>query len=169
MLGKTLLVMRHGKSDWDADAARDFDRPLAGRGKKDVARMGEWLQHEHLIPDRLLSSPARRADKTARRVAQALGLTVVVYEPDIYEASRNQLLDVLGRHTEEVQVLMLVGHNPGLDELVEYLAADEVPHTADGKLMTTAAVAILDFDNEWNLKAGSGRLRQIMRPKALPV
>jgi len=166
---KTLIIMRHGKSDWSSER-EDFKRPLNKRGRKDAPAMGKWLRKQSIYPDILLSSPAKRATDTAVMVCEALGLDpgVIVYDDAIYEAGREQLLEAIGRHGAAAGTLMLFGHNPGLDSLVSYLCAELPPETANSKLMTTAAIAILECDGtDWQLQQGGWRLKQLQRPKEL--
>jgi phosphohistidine phosphatase len=164
-----LIIMRHAKSDWAAGAGGDFDRPLSERGRKAAPRMGKWLKREKLIPDRIVASPALRALQTARMVADRLGIAESDIEQDerIYENSLAVLLEVVTAHAGGVDALMLVGHNPGLDELLCHLAAAPPPRDAEGKLLTAGAAAALDFDDGISAAAGCGRLFTLMRPKEL--
>lgn len=165
---KTLIVMRHGKSDWDVDTSRDFERPLARRGREDVPCMAAWLHEQRLLPDVLISSPARRAAVTAALVAEACELNSadIIYDDAVYEASRADLLAVIGRHASNANTVMLIGHNPGLDDLVSSLVPGKLPLTNKGKFMTTAAVAVLECD-DWQPQHGSCRLLHLLRPKEL--
>ncbi len=165
---RRLLILRHAKSDRDGDAAQDFDRPLSNRGHRDAPRTGAWLKTQGLKPDLILSSPAARARETAIAIADALGLARrdVVEDERLYLASLDTLLEVLAATPVKTGAVLLVGHNPGLDALVEYLAADPPARTAAGKLMTTAAVAWFETDDPWRkLEPGGGRLVALMRPK----
>lgn len=169
MAYKTLILMRHGKSDWSSEM-EDFKRPLNKRGRKDAPTMGKWLHKQSIYPDILLSSPAKRAVDTAVMVCEALEMDPggIVYDDAIYEAGREQLLEAIARHGGTAGLLMLFGHNPGLDSLVSYLCAELPPETANGKLMTTAAIAILERDGtDWQLEQGGWRLKQLQRPKEL--
>ena len=164
-----LIIMRHAKSDWSTSASRDFDRPLSRRGDRDAPRMGAWLAGQGLLPDMVISSPALRTKQTVTAVLEKLGLSEqeVIWEPEIYEASLDRLLDVLERYTAAADSVLLVGHNPGLDSLVEYLS-DRRPDYRNGKLMTTAAVAVLDFgDQGISTREHSARLELLVRPKDL--
>lgn len=170
MTQKTLIIMRHGKSDWSSQAARDFDRPLNPRGRRDAPVMADWLRKQSLMPDVFVSSPARRAMDTAKLVCETLECDPgnIVSDAEIYEAGRQELLNAIGRHAGDANSLMLFGHNPGLDSLVSYLASEAPPQTAAGKLMTTAAIAILVTDTgSWQLEQAGWHLVQLMRPKEL--
>jgi len=139
--------MRHAKSDWNANAGRDFERPLNTRGNRDAKNMGRWLKAGGYIPDMIISSPAVRAKETITRVCHELGINEqrIVWDRRIYEARLEELLEVINTHADGARCMLMVGHNPGLDMLVSYLARDELPLSASGKLMTTAAIAVLDY------------------------
>lgn len=167
---RELLILRHAKSDWGDSAARDFDRPLAKRGKADAPRIGAWLYREGLVPDHVVSSPAQRARQTTSRVCKTMEFKAgrVVWDQALYEANVPTLLEVLGRCPATARLVLLVGHNPGLEDLIRHLAGDEVEEPADGKLLPTAAVARIEMPEDWDrLEAGCGQLVGITRPKAL--
>ena len=165
-----LLLMRHAKSDWQAAVTSDFERPLNPRGQRDALRMGRWLRAQGIVPERVLSSPAQRARQTAGAVREALGL-----EPDrlqlrdeLYLAGRATLRQVLAGEEDAVGPLLLVAHNPGLDDLVRWLAASPPPLSASGKLMTTAAIAWFEMPGGFGtLEAGRARLLALWRPAEL--
>ena len=164
-----LLVMRHAKSDWNKPYKRDFDRPLSKRGLKDSPRMGQWLKLNALVPDMIVSSPARRARHTAELVVTETGLGEkhLAYEQDLYDASLEDLLSVIEIYANLGGSLMLVGHNAGLDYLVEYMSRDPPPYNDAGKLMTTAAIAVLEFDDGIKVSPGKGNLLHLVRPREL--
>lgn len=161
--------MRHAKSDWSANLA-DFDRPLNKRGIKDAKKMGAWLKKRKFQPEAIVSSPAQRTRQTIGIVCEQLGKDSadIVWDERIYEASLNDLLKVVSEHGKNTGCLLLVGHNPGLDHLVNYLLKDPPPRNITGKLMTTAAIAVLEFGKAGiSVKQGSGRLMNLARPKEL--
>ena len=165
-----LIIMRHAKSDWHTDADTDFDRPLAARGKKDAPRMAKWLRQQGLIPDLVISSPALRARETAIMVADKLGIeeSCIQWFPEIYGASVDDLLQVVADIDKHANIILLIGHNPGLDELLVHLSADEAVTSDSGKLMTTAAVAVLDYGEEpVSTRPAEAHLEILMRPKEL--
>jgi len=167
---RELLLLRHGKSDWSTDS-NDFDRPLKDRGKRGAQRMGVWLQQQGLIPDLVVSSPAERALVTAEKCLKAMGRGTRNIRSDarIYEAGLSPLLDVLGECPDDTRRVMLVGHNPGLEDLLIHLADAELEFPEDGKLLPTSTLARLRMPAEWkHLKYGSGRLLSITRPAQLP-
>ena len=162
-----LLVLRHAKSSWSTGLG-DFDRPLAPRGERVAPLMATWLDDNDLRPDRVISSSAVRARDTAGFVIDHFELPadVVSFRDELYLAGVETWLDTLAGET--ASRVLVCGHNPGLDWLVEYLASDPPPETDDGKLMTTAAIAYLRFDGGWDaLERGSGRLVDLARPREL--
>ncbi len=169
-MARELLLLRHAKSDWDSDAASDIERPLAKRGKRDAPRIGEWLYREGLVPSLILSSPAERARETTLRVCKGLDYKKrdIKWEPAIYEADLEALLAVLGGYAQGPSILLMIGHNPGLEELLRYLADDDLDELRDEKVLPTAALARLEMPDDWcALDAGSAALLTIVRAKAL--
>lgn len=167
---RRLLIMRHGKSDWDTGCHSDFERPLAKRGQKAVKRMGQWLIQQELAPDHIISSPANRAQQTAIRICQAIKVaeSTINWEPRVYGAEMETLLDVLTACPQEKQRIILIGHNPGLEMLVRYLAGETFETSHDNNPMPTAALAALDMPDNWgSLDAGAGQLISIIRPRDL--
>ncbi len=163
-----LLIMRHAKSDWAAGAS-DFQRPLNSRGERAADKMAAWLSEEQLCPDRVISSSAVRTRSTAMAVVYHCGVdrSVVDFDDDLYLADDFKWMQVLVQ--QESARVLICGHNPGLDDLVDYLASSLVPLSASGKLMTTAAVAHFSFTEPWsNVTRGSLELISLTRPKELP-
>lgn len=150
---KVLILVRHAKSSWKEPYTSDFDRPLNGRGKKDAPVMGERLAKAGASPDVIVTSPARRARKTARIMADALGYPrkKVREEPRIYEADPGTLLAVVQGLPEKAQCAMLVGHNPGFTDLAEELTGETI-----GNVPTCGTVTIEFALRAWG-KAGPGR------------
>ncbi len=165
-----LLLLRHGKSDWDRGTTDDFDRPLANRGRKAVKRMGRWLQERGLLPDRIISSPAARAKQTALRLCRHAGVSedIVSWEEAIYGADVDTLLEVLAACQPEAGRLMIVGHNPGFEDLVEYLSGQPITVSSRGPAFPTAALAHLAMPDDWRrLERGCARLTALIRPREL--
>jgi phosphohistidine phosphatase len=168
-VARQLLILRHAKSSWDTAAATDFDRPLNPRGLKDAPRMGRWLRQQGLVPDWVLSSPAERARTTALLVCHELSVSqeCLHWEPRIYEATTGDLLAVLSDCPAAAKTVLLVGHNPGLETLLQYLC-DPIHLPPDGKLLPTATVARLKMPADWSeLQPGAARLLGITRPAAV--
>lgn len=166
---RELLVLRHGKSDWKT-GVRDFDRPLAPRGRKATRRIGRLLAERGLLPDLVVSSPALRARQTTERVCRFADIEAsrIKWEPSIYEAELDTLLEVLSLVPPRVSPVMIVGHNPGFDELVRYLGAGTLAGWDDLNLMPTAALAHLEMPDSWaDLGRGAGRCVNLVRPRDL--
>ena len=160
---KTLLLLRHAKSSWKIPDQPDFERPLNGRGRRAAPLMGRHLREEKIEPALVLCSPAERARETAALFLSAAGLDREVrYDERIYEASAGLLIDVLSEVEREAEGVLLIGHNPGVEKLIEVL-------TGASARMTTAALArvTLDIDAWRDLGVGVGRLEWVVRPKEL--
>jgi len=169
-MSRELLILRHAKSDWDSGARTDFDRPLAKRGRKDVPRVGRWLKEQGLIPDYVVSSPAERARQTVIGVCEQMDIDAaeINFDSRIYHASTGALLDVLNESPPEAQRVLIAGHNPGLEILLQNLCTDEVSMPSDYKLMPTAAVAHLEVLSSWrDLEGGRARLVSLTRSRSL--
>jgi phosphohistidine phosphatase len=167
---RELLLLRHGKSDWGA-GVDDYHRPLKDRGKRGAQRIGVWLAQQKLVPDLIIASPAERALVTARKTCKAMGNGDQGIHRDkrIYAAGLDELLEVLGDCPQDAGRVMLVGHNPGLEELLDWLTSEAVPVPDDGKLLPTATLARLQMPADWQeLTAGCARLDSITRHGTLP-
>lgn len=153
---KHLLIIRHAKSSWDEPALTDFDRPLNGRGRHDAPLMGQVIASRGIRPERILSSAARRARQTAKRIARELGVDPADIElrEDLYLAEAGALQALLQTLDDRWNQVFLVGHNPGLTDL-----ANQLCDAGIGNIPTCGIVAI-NFDvSSWShLMAGSGRL-----------
>ena len=164
-----ILLMRHAKSDWHSHTA-DIDRPLNRRGSTDAARMGNYLMQQHITPDRAVTSVARRAQDTAELVLESFPAAsdAMTVDRDLYLAGVRTLIEAIQLYAVEDGRLLLVAHNPGMDEIVHYLADSYPPYTDNGKLMTTAAIAHFQLDSLDDLKSpGKANLITIMRPKEI--
>jgi len=168
-MSRELWLLRHGKSDRNL-AMEDFDRPLKKRGKRAAQRIGAWLLELHLIPDWIVSSPANRAISTAKIVHKAIAVDGLIITQDkrLYQEGFERLKTVLAERPLEARRVLLVGHNPELEDLLAYLVgADNLPDT--DKLLPTAALARLIMPDDWSyLDAGSARLLSITSAKSLP-
>jgi phosphohistidine phosphatase len=167
---RELLILRHAKSDWETSAANDFDRPLSKRGRRDAPRVGRFLQAQGLLPDYIVSSPAERAKQTVIAVCTEMDIDEqqINWDSRIYHASAGFLLDVLNECPDHAQRVLIAGHNPGLEILLQNLCNHEIPMPDDYKLMPTGAVAHLDILSEWkNLEGRLARLISLTRPRSL--
>jgi phosphohistidine phosphatase len=133
---KTLFLIRHAKSSWDDPALPDKDRPLGDRGRRDAPKMGKRLAKRDVKPDLILSSPARRALKTAEIIAKKLDykLKDIVVDDRLYASAVHDLLNVIHKLGDKLERVILFGHNPELTELAHRLSS-EITH------MPTCAVA----------------------------
>lgn len=167
---RQLLILRHAKSAWDTAVVSDFDRPLNKRGKQDAPRVGGWLRQQALVPDVVVSSPAKRARKTTTKVCRELGIPKqeIWWEPRIYGATVETLVRVLSDCRADAKVVLLVGHNPGLENLLEYLCGPDLSLPEDGKLLPTATLARLSIAAQWKeLQPNCATLLSITRPRSL--
>ena len=165
-----LLVLRHAKSAWDTGARTDFERPLSKRGRRDAPRMGRFLAGEGLVPDHVVSSPAERARQTVLAVCTELGFdeAAIRWDERVYHATTGALMDVLAESPASASRVLIAGHNPGLEMLVQTLCRERVPMPHDYKLMPTAAVAHLEIDCPWSeIDGGVANLLSLTRPKSL--
>ena len=148
---KTLLVLRHAKSSWDDAALDDHERPLNKRGRRDAPRMGELVREHGLIPDVVISSDAVRARLTAEAVIEAARYAgAILLDRRLYLAGPADILSLLRTVGEKAETVMIVGHNPGLEELVAQL-------TGDWQDLPTAALAqiVLPIDRWRDLSLSS--------------
>lgn len=160
--------MRHAKAEDAGRAATDFERTLTDRGRKDAKKMGAWLKKEDMVPGMIVTSPAARAVETALIVCRETGFDPddLIRDKKIYDASLDELLEVVAAHVGDSERLLLVGHNPGLEELVSYLSRDEPEIDSAGKMMTTAAIAVLDYGGQSiRARRGLARLLCLTRPR----
>jgi len=168
-MSRELWLLRHGKSDRNL-AMDDFDRPLKKRGKRAVQRIGEWLNQQRLIADWIVSSPAKRAVTTAKIVQKAIAVEGVRIMQDkrLYQEGFERLKTVLAECPLEARRVLLVGHNPELEDLlINLVGAANLPD-AD-KLLPTAALARLIMPDDWtHLDAGCAKLLSITCAKSLP-
>jgi phosphohistidine phosphatase len=163
MMNKELLILRHGKSSWEFDCD-DFHRPLVERGKRGAEQIGLWLLQQNLLPDFILSSPAVRALETAQRCCKAMGFNDrhIYQDSRIYEANAATLKALLTECPAQAQRVMLVGHNPGLEHLLQDLVHEALPETAEGKLLPTATLAHVRLAEHWSqTHSGCGRLNSL--------
>ena len=170
---KRLTLLRHAKSGWDDPVARDFDRPLNAKGKRAARAVGHYLRDQHLRYDRIAGSPAVRVVETLEELGAALGETIApAWDKRIYLASGVTLLDVVHDTPEEADSLLMVGHNPGLEDLILMLVPDRAGDEARDQVeekFPTASVAEIEFDvDRWeDVKTGGGRLVRFVRPRDL--
>ncbi len=161
---KTLLFLRHAKSSWKDSTLADHDRPLKPRGQRDASRMGSLIQDEDLIPDLILSSTAKRTRDTTELVAEACGYDgKIKFQRDLYNAWTSRLIEILRDLKPKHTRVMIVGHNPGLEELLYVLTDQE-------EWLPTAALAQIQLPiKRWNKldDETEGKLVNLWRPREL--
>jgi phosphohistidine phosphatase len=160
---KTLYLLRHAKSSWDDRSLRDFDRPLNERGLKAAPKIGAYMRKEEIRPDTIISSPALRAKETTTLMGEAAGLmSLVNFDERIYEASAQRLFEIVAGFPDRTETAMMVGHNPGFEELLAAL-------TGASQRMATATLACIELKIEkWSdVAADCGQLKLLVRAKDL--
>ncbi|MBF6172783.1 SixA phosphatase family protein [Nocardia blacklockiae] len=161
---RTLILMRHGKSSYPPGVA-DHERPLAPRGRREAALAGEWLRDTQPPIDAVLCSDSVRT----RETSAATGLTAPVeYEPSIYDAAPDTLLELIRLADDDVRTLLLIGHAPGIPYAAWELAADRnSPQAVElGRKFPTSALAVLEFDRPWaRVDPGTGELTRFHVPR----
>lgn len=149
---KTLILMRHAKSDRSVSGQEDYERPLAVRGMKAAPRMGQALRDRNLVPDVVLCSKARRACETWELVEPELGVSPrVVFQRGLYMAAPGTLLAAVQDLPQEAALALLVGHNPGLEYLAGVLAgpgSDPEAQRCLAAKFPSAALAVLTFETQ---------------------
>ncbi|MER7811997.1 histidine phosphatase family protein [Streptomyces sp900116325] len=165
---RRLVVLRHAKSAWP-DGVADHERPLAPRGRRDASAAGRWLREVGRVPDLVVCSTAGRTRQTWDLVSDELDATTqVTHDARLYRASAGELLGVVRDVPARVRTLMLVGHNPGVQDLVLMLAGE-----ADGYALEqtrtkfpTSAIAVLCLHGPWpDLEPGTARLTEMVVPR----
>ena len=169
---RRLLILRHAKSSWAELGASDHDRPLNRRGEEAAPRIGAYLRRHKLIPDGVLCSTARRARATWDLVAaEAPAAPPATYEARLYDATPRTLLDVFRHAPSGAQSVLVVGHNPGLQEVATQLiaAGDLDDRERLREKLPTGGLVVIDFTIEgWaKLHARSGRLERFVVPRML--
>jgi len=160
---KTLYLIRHAKSDWGNPNLKDFDRSLNERGNENAPFMGKLLKKEKIFPDLIISSPAKRAITTARKIAEEIDYpkNKIVEDLNIYEANIKTLLKIVNSIDDENEIVFMFGHNPGFTELLGYLTEANIPN------IPTCGIAQIEFENDsWKeVSRETGNLKRFEYPK----
>lgn len=170
---KKLTLLRHAKSGWDDPVARDFDRPLNARGKRAAHRIGEYLRAHDIHYDHIVASPAIRVVETLEHLSEGVGETVApAWDKRVYLASAVSLLDVVHEVDDSHDSVLLVGHNPGLEDLVLMMVpdrpGDEARDQIEEKLPTASIVEISFPVDRWeDIRPNSGLVSRFVRPRDL--
>jgi phosphohistidine phosphatase len=164
----TLLLLRHAKSSWADPALPDHDRPLASRGRRDARRIAKHLAGLDFEPELVLCSSAVRTRETLELVRPALGNSKVLFEDALYGASSDELLGRIRVVPDVVGSVVLIGHNPGLEQLALLLASSGHERRGLETKFPTAALATLAVEKTWSrLSPGDAILTSYVVPKQL--
>lgn len=165
---KHILLLRHAKSSWDDSSLEDFDRPLAERGLKDAPRMGGFAKETGYVPDGIISSPAKRARHTTELFSARAGVgeAFISWEEDLYYGSARDYLETIRQSDDVWNTVMLVGHNPLMEETASMLCSQE-----DSYIARMPTAALLCFEHpavKWQqVKPGTARLKWMVIPKLI--
>lgn len=164
---KTLFVIRHAKSSWNDPDLDDIDRPLNKRGKRNAPEMGKRLSAKGVKPDLLITSPAKRAATTAKKIAKALSYPKdqIVIDQTLYHGTNQEVINVIRNVSDEIGTLMIFGHNPGFTDLVNQLSGSSIYN------IPTCGIAEIGFDiQSWNdIDKNKGRLIDFDYPKKVSI
>lgn len=162
---KYILLLRHAKSSHSNSGLKDFDRPLAPRGKKDAPRMGQFVRNIEFLPDVIISSTAKRAAQTTELFAEAAGIdeNIIQWNRDLYYGSAKHYLQAIQSLEKECQTAMLVGHNPKIEESIRSLCGNGSLQMPTGALACLQQPAI-----KWSqLQEGLASVKWMVTPKLL--
>jgi phosphohistidine phosphatase len=172
---KTVYLLRHAKSDWGDPEVKDHDRPLNERGREAAPRIGAYIKSKRYKPEAILCSTARRTVETCDLIKEALGDATVRYEETLYLAEQRHLIERLKWLDDGLKSAMLIGHNPGMEQLANMLprgpetAAEEKLHRRMREKFSTCALAVIKLPiKAWReVKPGIGTLADFVRPRDL--
>ena len=157
---RELILLRHAHAEPADNGQADIDRPLSPHGLAEAEAAGRWLLEQRLVPDRVLCSPARRTRETLEAVLGLTGYVEQRLDERVYEATPGTLAALVDEH-REVERLLLVGHNPGLEQLVALMSSGQ---TGDYRGMPPAAVAVLSLPKEATIEPGIAQLAAFWWP-----
>jgi len=161
---KRLVLMRHAKSSWKTDAPTDHARPLNKRGRRDAPKVGAELARRGWVPDVVLSSDSERTRETFARMREALGVDDARFSRDLYHAGVDEVRPALATLDDGVETALVLGHNPGWEEVLEWLSGED-------REMKTATCALLTVQApSWAAAvevAGGWTLHDVVYPRAL--
>ena len=157
---RELILLRHAHAEPAENGLADIDRPLSPHGLAEAEAAGRWLLEQRLVPDRVLCSPARRTRETLEAVLGLTGYVEQRLDERVYEATPGTLAALVDEH-REVERLLLVGHNPGLEQLVALMSSGQ---TGDYRGMPPAAVAVLSLPKEATIEPGIAQLAAFWWP-----
>jgi len=163
-MSRELYILRHSKSDWDSHTS-DHLRPLNKRGVNNAQAIADWMKNKYLYPGRILCSTATRARQTLAPVIETLAIPDdrIEYLDKLYLADLKTLLKILREIDNDESSVLIVGHNPGLEELVTYLAKEPVPLSGNGKLLPTSCLVQFKLPDDWHDLTHQAELVSITR------
>lgn len=167
---RNLYLLRHAKSDWNDQGAEDSERRLNERGRGAAKRIGLWMKQQGIQPKQVICSPAARTRETLELLRNHVKIpdTQISFDDELYLAAVQTLLSILAQCPQEQNDVLLVGHNPGIEELLAYLCGENLPLSKKGKLMPTATLVHVALPGDWHrLAPNSGKLVSIVRPEDL--
>lgn len=157
---KTIMLLRHAKSSHDDSSLKDFERPLAKQGQRDAPRMAKFVREVKALPATIISSPAKRAKQTTELFVKQAGIaeSVITWDEELYYGGTRNYLSAVQHAPENVSDIMLVGHNPLMEETVSLLCIDE--DTSAVRMPAAALVCIEHPAIEWEqVKPGTARIQ----------
>lgn len=157
---RELILLRHAHAESAAPGQDDIDRPLSRQGQAEAEQAGRWLKDENLVPDLVLCSPSRRTRETLETVLQVIGYVDQRQEARIYEATPGTLVQVADEHREVGRVL-LVGHNPGLEQVAALMSSGQ---SGDFRGMPAGSIAVLRLPADASLEPGIAQLAAFWWP-----
>jgi phosphohistidine phosphatase len=172
---KTIYILRHAKADQGDGAVRDHERPLNARGREAAPKMGAYMKAKGYKPALILCSTAQRTVETCNLVRPSLGDMTVTFEEGLYLAEARSILERVRRLDDGLGSVMVIGHNPGLEQLANGLSsspkneAEEKLHRRMREKFSTCSFAAIEFPAKtWrDIKTGGGTLKDFMRPRDL--
>jgi len=143
---RQLILIRHAKSSWSDPALDDFDRPLSKRGKRDAPFMAKLISEKKIHPDLIISSPAKRTKLTALEFAKQFGIKSenILWDDKLYLATFTTLIKILKQLDNNLKTVFLVGHNPGLTDLQNFLCKEEIEN------IPTCGIVSMKTDKKWS-------------------
>ena len=157
---RELILLRHAHAEPAANGQEDIDRPLSPVGLAEAEAAGKWLTENNLLPDCVVCSPSRRTRETLEAVLGTTGFVEKMLEDRIYDATPGTLTDVIEKRWE-VDRLLVVGHNPGLEQLVPFLTDGS---SSDYRGMAPGGIAVLTFKGDSTIEPGAATLTQFWWP-----
>ena len=158
---KKIFFLRHAKSSWSDFSLKDFDRPLSTRGIQDAELMGNYFKAKKIGLDVIISSPSKRTKETLDHFFSS-NISEIEYEKSLYHAHLEDVLEVITSSLEEIDTIMIVGHNPSMHEVTEFLSGDFLPK------YPTCGLASLTYEGEWkSVRSNSCELDSFKMPREL--